>query len=96
MLDITNLVERQTVGRNPTTYYENGHGEIVGKRCTKCGQPKALDEFNKDKTKFAGRKSICREDTRKKDKRYYESNRDKKLEYKSWYYDVKLRKEIEW
>ncbi len=95
-MDTTNLTEKQTIGRKSTTYYEDEVGNVVGKKCTKCGLPKLLSEFNRDKTKFAGRKSICRTCTRESDRGYYEVNREKKLEYKAWYYDIKIRKESDW
>lgn len=66
------------------------------KKCTKCGEEKSLEEFNKDKTRKDGLDRQCkacrkqyREVNRKKiaerDKRYRESNREKILEREKQY-----------
>jgi hypothetical protein len=87
-LDLTNLIEKQTIGRKPTTYYENSEGNIVGKKCSKCGLPKPLEAFNRDKSKFAGRRSECSEDSKKYAKKHYVENREQRKEYRRLYYEV--------
>lgn len=62
-------------------YFENQTGEVVAKVCTKCGELKKAEEFFKDKTKLGGRKPSCRECDKERDRKYYEENRDKTLDY---------------
>ena len=51
------------------------------KTCTKCGETKPLDGFHRNKGGVDGRHSRCKECVREDLRRYYEENRDKKLEY---------------
>ena len=53
----------------------------MSKTCTKCGVVKPLDGFHRDKTRAGGRRPECKECVREDLRRYYEENRDKKLEY---------------
>lgn len=49
--------------------------ELVALSCTKCGDVKGLNEFNKQKSGFAGKHSSCRECEMK---RYYEREKKRK------------------
>ena len=56
------------------------------KRCTKCGEVKSLDEFNRDRGKPLGRCSYCRACHRESVRAWREANRDRKREYqRAWY-----------
>ena len=46
------------------------------KRCTKCGEHKGLDLFNKSKTKSQGRQSYCRECNKISSAKWYKNNID--------------------
>lgn len=81
-------IEQQTIGRIPTVYYENNAEEVIGKKCSKCGTPKVLEAFNRDKSKFAGRRSECSECSKKYARKHYEDNRDQRKEYQRIYYEV--------
>jgi hypothetical protein len=59
-----------------TLWYENKYGEIVAKRCTKCGVVKSLDDYSKHKDKLGGRHSACKICQGK----HYRRNRERKLE----------------
>ena len=59
----------------------------MSKTCTKCGVVKPLDGFHRDKTGVGGRRPECKECVREDLRRYYEENRDKKLEYQRRYYE---------
>ncbi|WNO28386.1 HNH endonuclease [Corynebacterium phage PSonyx] len=54
------------------------------KTCTKCGEEKPLDRFNKDKSKRNGR-SRCKECEAEQRRRYREENPEKELEYSRLY-----------
>lgn len=51
--------------------------EKQGKVCTKCGVWKPLEEYNKQKRGKYGRCSECKECANKRQKQYYENNKDK-------------------
>ena len=59
----------------------------MSKTCTKCGVVKPLDGFHRDKTRAGGRRSYCKECVREYKRRYYEENRDKRLEYNRRYHE---------
>jgi len=40
------------------------------KPCSKCGQPKRLEEYHRDSTKSDGRKTVCRECCHQRDRNY--------------------------
>ena len=55
------------------------------KRCTKCGEVKSLDAFNRDRKRSLGRRSRCRACQRIYDRTWREANRDRKREYnRAW------------
>ena len=57
-MDLTGLKEKKN--RRGTVYYENGAGEIVAKKCSRCAEEKALVEFYKDSRRVDGRQSHCK------------------------------------
>lgn len=57
----------------------------MSKTCTKCGETKPLDEFYRHKGKADGVQSECKECKRERQRRYYEENRDKVLDYQRRY-----------
>ncbi|MGP4077297.1 hypothetical protein [Halobacillus sp. K22] len=66
-------------------------------KCSKCGTPKILEAFNRDKSKFAGRRSECSECSQKYAKKHYEDNREQRKEYQRLYYEVNEKvKMAEW
>src|SRR5690606_13608845 len=55
------------------------------KRCTKCGEVKSLDEFNRDRRGALGRRPNCRACQREYDRAWLEANRDRRREYnRTW------------
>ena len=59
----------------------------MSKTCTKCGVVKPLDGFHRNKAGAGGRRSYCKECVREYRRRYYEENRDKRLEYSRRYHE---------
>ena len=57
----------------------------MSKTCTKCGETKPLDGFNRHKGRVDGRNPYCRECMREYLRRYYEENRDRELALKRIY-----------
>ena len=49
-------------------------GVLIGKRCTKCGQRKLLEEFNRSKKHKDGRRTECRECQKDYNKQWRGSN----------------------
>lgn len=79
---MSQIVKEHRRGKRVTEYVEDTvTGEIVAKCCRSCGEMKALENFNKSVTHFAGTVSTCKTCTRERDKKYYEKNKDKKHEY---------------
>jgi len=95
-LDLLELTKKQTEGRKPTEYYEDSSGNITAKKCSRCGEVKALSDFNKSATKFAGRRSECRECSKAYAKKHYAENRERRKEYRRLYYEVNEKKAEEW
>jgi len=63
------------------------------KRCTKCGEVKPLDAFNRHQGKPLGRRSRCRACQREYDRAWRETNRDRKRETdRAWYETNRDRK----
>src|SRR5690606_38380620 len=56
------------------------------KRCTKCGEVKPLDAFNRHRKGALGRRSRCRACQREYNRTWREANRDRKREYNREYY----------
>jgi hypothetical protein len=50
-----------------------------GGRCYTCGEELSAEAFAPDRSKAAGRKSICKRCDAEKSRRYYERNREKVL-----------------
>lgn len=94
-LDLLELTKKQTEGRKPTEYYEDSSGNIVAKQCTKCSEVKPLSDFNKSASKFAGKRSECRECSRSYARKHYAENRERRKEYRRLYYEVNERKDSE-
>ena len=46
------------------------------KQCTRCGERKELDEFNRDSAAIDGRRTTCRECDRKRTRQYRAENRE--------------------
>jgi hypothetical protein len=46
------------------------------RKCPRCGEDRAAEEFARDGTKASGRKSFCKSCDNAKSKRYYEANRE--------------------
>ena len=57
----------------------------MSKTCTKCGETKPLDGFNRHKGRVDGRNPYCRECMREYLRRDYEENRDRERECKHRY-----------
>jgi hypothetical protein len=74
-MNLEGLVEKKN--RSGTIYYENSIGEIVAKTCRKCGKVKDLDFYNKDASKFSGRRGECIECTRENGRNHYRENQDR-------------------
>lgn len=56
------------------------------KTCTKCGQAKSVDQFNRDKSKSDGRRPDCKDCQNKRGKNYYQANRESELKRaRGWY-----------
>lgn len=53
--------------------------------CTKCKEPKLINQFYKDKKTKDGYSCWCKACTTAKQKRYYQANREKVLEYQRQY-----------
>ena len=68
----------------------------MSKTCTKCGETKSLDAFHRDKTRAGGRRPYCKECVRESQRRYYEENRDKWLEYARRYHEENRDKVLEY
>lgn len=71
--------------------------EVITKKCTKCGEVKALDAFSADKRAKDGKQCTCKGCRRKyyqenkepaiaKMRKYYEENKSKRAEYRQKYY----------
>ncbi len=58
---------------------------IETKKCTKCGVPKILDDFYKDKRMISGRTSECKDCHKKQQMKYYENNYVYVREYQAGY-----------
>lgn len=52
--------------------------DVKSKKCTKCGEVKALTEFYKDITRNDGLCYRCKSCKKKYDNKYYQANREKK------------------
>lgn len=50
------------------------------KKCTKCGEVKAMSQFHKDRYRFDGVNSICKECIKEKTSSYYKKNKEKQKE----------------
>ena len=66
--------------------YKEVNGEVVAKKCSKCDTLKSLNEFNKDKKKFAGRRGECKACRKPQTKKTYDNSKDR---YKRYYEDNK-------
>jgi hypothetical protein len=64
------------------------------KRCTKCGDTKSLEHFNKEKLGKYGVGSRCKPCIRAINSMYRERNRDKRREYNKCYYENNREKEM--
>lgn len=49
------------------------------KTCKACGESKPLDEYHRDKDKKDGRRTECKGCTRRKNRKYYESHKERVL-----------------
>lgn len=65
---------------------------MSGKRCTGCGEVKAVESFSRDRSRKDGLQSYCkacnrryREEFSERQRRYREANREAKLEYNRRY-----------
>lgn len=58
MFDTTNLIESKT--RNGFLVYKDKDGILKGRQCTKCGELKAIDGFEKKHNEYGGFRSQCR------------------------------------
>ena len=65
------------------------------KTCTKCGETKPLDAFNRNRATADGRQAWCRECMAEDKRRYHEANRDKELERQHRYYEENRDKLLE-
>jgi 5-methylcytosine-specific restriction endonuclease McrA len=70
----------------------NQHIGIGQKKCTKCGKPKLLSEFNKRKEINDGHSSWCKKCTRKKDQKWRAANPEKVKENNQSWYQANLEK----
>ncbi len=76
----------------------------IEKVCSKCGEPKSLEEFHHDKRGKHERRSDCKECSSKRGRHYRETNNNKYLESsrksgKKWYQknkEIKLAKNKTW
>ena len=76
----------------------------IEKVCSKCGEPKSLEEFHHDKRGKHERRSDCKECSSKRGRHYRETNNNKYLETsrksgKKWYQknkEIKLAKNRKW
>lgn len=57
------------------------------KTCTKCGETKPLDDFNRDRARADGRNPWCRECKAEGNRRYYEENSGKERERQRRYWE---------
>lgn len=62
-------------------------GNLISKKCTKCGQIKNINEFYKDKSKSDGLQSKCNICSKRKMKESYESNEGYYKEYSKKRYE---------
>ena len=92
---MTGLVEKRN--RIGTRYFENEDGEIAAKECTGCEVIKTVNRFSKNKNKFGGLSSCCKECERKyrqenkkglaeKNRKYRQENKERIAEYRRKYY----------
>ena len=65
------------------------------KTCTKCGETKPLDDFNRNRSTADGRNAWCRECSAEDRRRYYEENRDKVRERNRQYREENRDKDRE-
>lgn len=73
----------------------DGNIEIITKKCTKCGEVKALSDFFVDKRRKGGKRSACKRCSAVSSRNYYSSNKDSVKELVRTHYvnnrDYKLR-----
>lgn len=65
------------------------------KTCTKCGETKPLDDFNRNRSTADGRQAWCRECMAEDKRRYRDANRDKELERQRRWRDANRDKDLE-
>jgi hypothetical protein len=81
-LDVSDLI---MVNSKKNRYYQNSHGEIVAKVCSKCDELKPLNEYSKDKNGVGTRKSSCKACSAIYHKNYINVNKQKESERKRIY-----------
>ena len=65
-------------------------GMSARKKCTRCGQTKALEKFNRNRRAKDGRRPNCKACQRGYDARWYAENRERQREYDArWYAENK-------
>jgi hypothetical protein len=77
--------------RSGTIYLENEAKEVIAKECLKCRELKTLKDFNRDTSKFAGRRSTCKECQKIQQHDYYKNNKPKIVNRNSNYRDKKRK-----
>lgn len=65
------------------------------KKCSKCGEVKPLEEFNKDKSRKDGRQVRCRECEKQRNRQYNKVNREQIAERKKQYHQDNREKQLE-
>lgn len=83
----TKDLEKRVNKMGGITYWKEN--VLIGRRCTKCGQDKEINQFTKKKD---GYKAQCKECEKEKNKKYYENNADKIKENFKKYYKNNLDK----
>jgi len=61
--------------------------ESHSKVCSKCKEEKLLNDFYKNRTKMGGYQNECKVCSKKRDRDYYQKNREQRIDYQKNYYE---------
>ncbi len=82
--------------RKGTDYWEDSEGNVVAKRCTKCGEAKLLSEFTRRENGLGGAYPSCRVCNNLQMREYQKRNRQELAEKRREYYLRKRDKRLEY